>query len=154
MIKKIISTTTVQIFITALTFLFGVLMAIYSGSSTEMYMLIYTHLKMVFGFFQKLFCPSITATRIWFFEKPKTKSVLVYMLFTRVHSKVILPYIGEFSDNFLKKRIVVAIIHFNNVLFLGIVAIFFLSANIFVHVIALSLDDKKLLFRGLVKVVK
>ena len=27
---------------------------------------------------QKLFCPSITATKIWFFEKPKTKPVLVY----------------------------------------------------------------------------
>ena len=27
---------------------------------------------------QKQFCPSITATKIWFFEKPKTKSVLVY----------------------------------------------------------------------------
>ena len=24
------------------------------------------------------FCPSITATKIWFFEKPKTKPVLVY----------------------------------------------------------------------------
>jgi len=24
------------------------------------------------------FCPGITATKIWFFEKPKTKSVLVY----------------------------------------------------------------------------
>jgi hypothetical protein len=25
------------------------------------------------------FCPGITATKIWFFEKPKTKSVLVYI---------------------------------------------------------------------------
>jgi type I restriction-modification system DNA methylase subunit len=38
----------------------------------------YTHLKIVFGKIQKLFCPSITATKIWFFEKPKTKPVLVY----------------------------------------------------------------------------
>ncbi len=49
--------------------------------------MIYTHLKMVFGKVQKQFCPSkvlgafcpgITATKIWFFEKPKTKPVLVY----------------------------------------------------------------------------
>jgi hypothetical protein len=42
---------------------------------------------MVFGKIQKPFCPSkvlgafcpgITATKIWFFEKPKTKPVLVY----------------------------------------------------------------------------
>jgi len=33
---------------------------------------------MVFGKIQKQFCPSITATKIWFFEKPKTKPVLVY----------------------------------------------------------------------------
>ena len=32
---------------------------------------------------QKLFCPSITATKIWFFEKPKTKSVLVYIQLTQ-----------------------------------------------------------------------
>ncbi len=37
-----------------------------------------THLKMVFGEIHKQFCPSITATKIWFFEKPKTKLVLVY----------------------------------------------------------------------------
>jgi len=37
----------------------------------------YTHLKMIFGKIQKQFCPSITATKIWFFEKPKTKPVLV-----------------------------------------------------------------------------
>ena len=35
---------------------------------------------MVFGKIQKQFCPSITATKIWFFEKPKTKPVLVYPL--------------------------------------------------------------------------
>ena len=42
---------------------------------------------MVFGNNPKLFCPSKVlgafcpgnATKIWFFEKPKTKSVLVYM---------------------------------------------------------------------------
>jgi len=48
--------------------------------------MIYTHLKMVLGKIQKQFCPSkvlgafcpgITATKIWFFEKPKTKPVLV-----------------------------------------------------------------------------
>ena len=39
---------------------------------------VYTHLKIVFGKIQKQFCPSITATKIWFFEKPKTKPVLVY----------------------------------------------------------------------------
>jgi hypothetical protein len=33
---------------------------------------------MVFGKTQKPFCPSITATKIWFFEKAKTKPVLVY----------------------------------------------------------------------------
>ncbi len=31
---------------------------------------------MVFGKIQKQFSPSITATKIWFFEKPKTKPVL------------------------------------------------------------------------------
>jgi hypothetical protein len=34
---------------------------------------------MVFGKIQKPFCPSITATKIWFFEKTKTKPVLVYI---------------------------------------------------------------------------
>ncbi len=39
---------------------------------------VYTHINMVFGKIQKQFCPSITATKIWFFVKPKTKPVLVY----------------------------------------------------------------------------
>ncbi|MBS1257384.1 MAG: hypothetical protein MAG551_00426 [Candidatus Scalindua arabica] len=46
-----------------------------------------THIKIVFGKIQKQFCPSkvlgafcpgITAAKIWFFVKPKTKSVLIY----------------------------------------------------------------------------
>jgi hypothetical protein len=47
---------------------------------------IYTHLKIIFGenpktIFQSRVlgasCPGITATKLWFFEKPKTKPVLV-----------------------------------------------------------------------------
>ncbi|MCP4253521.1 MAG: hypothetical protein GY775_08935 [Candidatus Scalindua sp.] len=34
---------------------------------------------MIFGKVQKSFCQSITAAKIWFFEKPKTKPVFVYM---------------------------------------------------------------------------
>jgi hypothetical protein len=57
--------------------------------------LFYTHLKIVFGKNPKTilplptgrqaskvlgaFCPGITATKIWFFGKPKTKPVLVYL---------------------------------------------------------------------------
>jgi putative peptidoglycan lipid II flippase len=108
----------IQLLITALTFVFGVLMAKYFGASSEMDAYV------------------VSATII----------SIVYALVTSVQSKVLIPYVNSLEFWEEKKQAVASIINFNTWLFLLIGVLFYLGSELLMSALApgLGVEEKKI----------
>jgi putative peptidoglycan lipid II flippase len=115
---KSLLSSLIQLVITALTFVFGVLMAKYFGASSEMDAYV------------------VSATII----------SIVYALVTSVQSKVVIPYVNSLEFHDEKRLAIATIINFNTWLFLFIGVLFYLGSSVLMETLApgLGMEEKNI----------
>lgn len=118
--KKSLVSTLLQLIAIVGNFIFGIILAQNFGASAQMdaYVVVANFIALVFG------------------------------LFSHIQSKAMLPYIASLDSDTLKKTAVSSIFKINNIVFLGVSALFFLFSDFVVFLLAPGLEKWQIALAG------